>query len=78
MPLATILNAKTFRFLFWNPNLKQLAPGLRGGVSTSVAGLYYVGLYGQRSFASATIPGVGADARYVVGKLKAKLKKMDQ
>ncbi|OMD04107.1 FAD-dependent oxidoreductase [Paenibacillus sp. FSL R5-0636] len=36
------------------------------GVSTEVPGLYYVGLANQRSFASATIRGVGADAKYVV------------
>lgn len=36
------------------------------GVSTVVTGLYYVGLSGQRSFASATLRGVGRDANYVV------------
>jgi len=41
-------------------------PLQRAGVSTVVQGLYYVGLSGQRSIASATIRGVGADARYVV------------
>jgi putative flavoprotein involved in K+ transport len=37
-----------------------------GGVSTSVRGLYYVGISGQRSFASATLRGVGDDAAFVV------------
>lgn len=36
------------------------------GISTSIDGLYYVGLSGQRSLSSATIRGVGADAKYVV------------
>ncbi|MBT2756805.1 NAD(P)-binding domain-containing protein [Mesobacillus foraminis] len=44
------------------------------GVSTSVPGLYYVGLEGQRSFASATLRGVGSDARFVVRKLLPYLK----
>jgi putative flavoprotein involved in K+ transport len=43
------------------------------GVSTSEPGLYYVGLYGQRSFASATIRGVGSDAKYVVRQLHRNL-----
>ncbi len=37
-----------------------------GGISTAVAGLYYVGISGQRSFSSATLRGVGADAAFVV------------
>ncbi|MFN8373659.1 MAG: NAD(P)/FAD-dependent oxidoreductase [Anaerolineae bacterium] len=45
-----------------------------GGISTSVAGLYYVGISGQRSFASATLRGVGADAAYVIRDLKRYLK----
>ncbi|MFF2447802.1 flavin-containing monooxygenase [Neobacillus sp. NPDC058068] len=45
-----------------------------GGVSTSVQGLYYVGLEGQRSFSSATLRGVGSDAQYVVRKLVRYLK----
>lgn len=35
------------------------------GVSTVVSGLYFLGLSGQRSFASATLRGVGRDAKYV-------------
>ncbi len=41
-------------------------PLQRGGVSKTVDGLYFVGVFGQRSAASATLRGVGADARYVV------------
>ena len=41
----------------------------KGGVSSTVPGLYYLGLSGQRSFASATIRGVGSDAKYVVSHL---------
>lgn len=40
------------------------------GVSTSVPGLYYVGLPRQSSAASATLRGVGVDARRVVGRLR--------
>jgi putative flavoprotein involved in K+ transport len=42
----------------------------RGGVSTSVPGLYYVGLPRQRNVASATLRGVGVDAQFVVGQLQ--------
>ncbi|CAG9623618.1 NAD(P)/FAD-dependent oxidoreductase [Sutcliffiella rhizosphaerae] len=40
------------------------------GISTSVPGLYYVGLEGQRTFASATLRGVGPDAKFIVRKLR--------
>jgi putative flavoprotein involved in K+ transport len=40
-----------------------------GGVSTTVRGLGYVGLEGQRGLASATLRGVGRDAQYVVRRL---------
>ncbi|TDE33937.1 NAD(P)-binding domain-containing protein [Actinomadura sp. 6K520] len=45
------------------------APRHRAGISTAVPGLGYVGLEWQRSFASATLRGVGADARYVLTRL---------
>ena len=41
----------------------------RHGVSTTVPGLGYVGLEFQRSFASATVRGVGRDAEFVLGRL---------
>lgn len=41
-----------------------------GGVSTTVPGLYYVGISGQRSHASATLRGSGADAAYVIRDLR--------
>jgi putative flavoprotein involved in K+ transport len=41
----------------------------RGGVSTSVPGLYYVGLARQRTYASATLRGVGADSEIIVAHL---------
>lgn len=41
----------------------------RAGVSVTTPGLYYVGLPGQRTFSSATLRGVGADATYVVDHL---------
>lgn len=40
------------------------------GISTTESGLYYVGLVGQRNFASATLRGAGADARYIVNHLR--------
>ena len=44
-------------------------PLQRAGTSTTVPGLYYVGLSGQRNFASATLRGVGPDAAVVVEQL---------
>jgi putative flavoprotein involved in K+ transport len=49
-----------------------------GGISTTANGIYYVGISGQRSFASATLRGVGADAAYVVHDLKRYLKTSTQ
>jgi putative flavoprotein involved in K+ transport len=40
-------------------------PVQKAGIGT-LAGLYFVGLSGQRSLSSATLRGVGADARYVI------------
>lgn len=45
----------------------------KAGIS-KIPGLYFVGLEGQRSFASATLRGVGADARFVVKKILKHLK----
>ena len=42
----------------------------RAGVSTALPGLGYVGLQHQRSFASATIRGVGRDAAHVLRRLQ--------
>ncbi|MBB3053017.1 putative flavoprotein involved in K+ transport [Prauserella isguenensis] len=44
-------------------------PRQKRGVSTTHLGLGYVGLEWQRSFASATLRGVGRDARYVTRRL---------
>ncbi len=44
------------------------------GVAQSIKGLYVVGMPWQRSHASATIRGVGEDARFVVKHLQAYLK----
>jgi putative flavoprotein involved in K+ transport len=63
----TILLATGYR-----PALSYLDPaelGHRRGISTVHPGLGYVGLEWQRSFASATLRGVGRDARYVVRRL---------
>jgi putative flavoprotein involved in K+ transport len=54
---------------------KEGKPLQKGGVSTVVRGLYYMGLYGQRNFSSATLRGVGMDARYIVNKLEHSLNK---
>jgi putative flavoprotein involved in K+ transport len=43
----------------------------RQGISTTVPGLAYVGLEWQRSFGSATLRGVGRDARFVVRRLRS-------
>jgi hypothetical protein len=43
------------------------------GVSTTVPGLGYVGLPGQTGFASATVRGVGPDARRVIRRLRRQL-----
>jgi len=51
------------------------SPLQAAGISTTVPGLYYVGLEGQRSFASATLRGVGPDAKFVVRKLLRHLKR---
>jgi putative flavoprotein involved in K+ transport len=63
----------------YRPNLAFLAgtaaldadgrPAHRGGVSTTVAGLGYVGLEWQRSVSSATLRGVGRDAAHVLARL---------
>lgn len=63
----------------YRPDLDYLAPlGAlgpgghplhRGGVSTACPGLAYVGLEWQRSLASASLRGVGRDARHVASRL---------
>lgn len=73
--IDTIILATGYR-----PNLAYLAglgaldprgrPLQKRGRSTTVPGLYYVGLSGQRNFASATLRGVGADAEVVVGRVE--------
>jgi len=45
----------------------------RHGVSLNVTGLYFVGLSNQRTFASATLRGVGPDAAVVVRHLTRQL-----
>ncbi|OLF09699.1 FAD-dependent oxidoreductase [Actinophytocola xinjiangensis] len=63
----TILLATGYR-----PALSYLDPADRGhrkGISTTSPGLGFVGLEWQRSFASATLRGVGRDARHVVRRL---------
>ena len=43
--------------------------GIRSGVSTKAPGLYFVGFSGQRSFSSATLRGVGRDAKFVAKRI---------
>ena len=74
-PVDTVIFATGYR-----PSLDYLTllgaldpdgnPCHRGGMSRYVPGLYYLGLFGQRSHASATIRGVGRDARYIVNRLQ--------
>jgi putative flavoprotein involved in K+ transport len=62
----------------YEPNLDFLAnlgvvdsdgqPQQKAGIG-KLAGLYFVGLSGQRSIASATLRGVGADAHYIISHL---------
>lgn len=64
----------------FRPNVPYLAetgaldseqrPLHRDGISTTVPGLYYVGLSYQRSHASATLRGVGADAAFIMKSLQ--------
>ncbi len=72
-PVDTIIYATGYRPHL--PYMKLLGaldgegmPLQKAGIS-SIPGLYFVGLEGQRSFASATLRGVGEDAEYVVKKL---------
>lgn len=63
----TILLATGYR-----PALTYLDPAARAyarGLSTVHTGLGFVGMEWQRSFASATLRGVGRDARYIVRRL---------
>jgi len=46
----------------------------RAGVSVAIPGLYFLGLPAQRTIASATLRGVGADAEYVVRHLRRYLR----
>lgn len=77
-PVDAVIFATGYR-----PNLDFLAPlnelqadgypKQREGISTHTSGLYYVGLSMQRSHASATIRGVGADAAHVVKHIRQAL-----
>lgn len=74
-PADTVLFATGYRpNLAYLADLGAFAPDGRvlqtQGRSTSVPGLYYVGLSRQRSVASATLRGVGPDARVVVEHLR--------
>ena len=45
----------------------------RGGVSTTIPGLYFLGMPSQRNFASATIRGAGRDAKRIARHLRKHL-----
>ena len=72
----------------YRPNLDYLAdldavdvdgqPGHRRGMSTLVPGLAYVGLSNQRTYASATIRGVGPDAAHVVQQVQRYLRDVER
>ncbi|WP_149256798.1 NAD(P)/FAD-dependent oxidoreductase [Actinomadura sp. K4S16] len=53
-------------------------PRHRGGASLTHPGLGYVGLEWQRSFASATLRGVAADARHVLTRLRKQRRTTDR
>ncbi|MFI0411757.1 flavin-containing monooxygenase [Actinomadura sp. 3N508] len=74
-PVDVVLLATGFRpSVGFLEELGALAEGDQplhhGGVSTTHPGLGYVGLEWQRCFASATLRGVGADARHVLTRLR--------
>ena len=73
-PVDAVILATGYRpsldFLAGTPALGEHGEPLhRAGVSTTVPGLGYVGLEFQRSFRSATVRGVGPDARRVIRRL---------
>lgn len=79
-PVDTVIFATGYRpnfaYLYSTGSLdKEGRPLQTAGISTSVPGIYFVGLEGQRSFSSATLRGVGRDAEYVVQKLLKHLRK---
>ncbi len=73
-PVDTVIFATGYK-----PNLAYLhdilgeagAQDTQGGISHTAPGLYYVGFSGQRSFSSATLRGVGADAKYITSQMKS-------
>lgn len=80
-PFDAVIFATGFR-----PNFPYLAPLeqaldvhgnalQRHGISSSVSGLYYAGIAGQRTFSSATLRGVGTDAAYIVRDLARSLRR---
>jgi hypothetical protein len=84
-PFQSLMDCKEtqYKTVIPNPPFRALSrpknPYCREANSTILSaiipkGLYYVGLSWQRSFSSATIRGVGADAKYVVKHLNRLLK----
>jgi hypothetical protein len=70
LPPAIISSTLDCILRFWKPGPHQPVPGR----SLSVLGLFYVGLSFQRTYASATIRGVGPDAALVVRQLQHRLR----
>lgn len=78
-PVDTVIFATGYRpYLLYLQAIGALdaegRPLHKAGIS-AVPGLYYVGLEGQRSFASATLRGVGPDAQFIVKRLMYHLKR---
>ncbi|MCD1629285.1 flavin-containing monooxygenase [Marinobacter shengliensis] len=78
VPFDTLLLATGFhsapRFLEGLDGLdRATASRHKGGVATHISGLYFVGQPWQRSHASATLRGVGADAAFVVKNILSSL-----
>lgn len=64
-----------FRYFEHTKALNQNGePIHRSGISQTVPGLYYLGLSGQRSLASAALRGVSSDANFIVNHAKKYLK----
>jgi len=77
-PVDSIILATGYRFQpdylvglgAWNAEAQVLQ---RSGRSLTVPGLFYVGLSFQRTYASATLRGVGPDAMLVVRQIQHRL-----
>lgn len=80
LPIDTLLLATGFSHLpnymnGLNEDDSSIIMQQENGIATTIQGLYFVGMPWQRSHASATLRGVGEDARYVVKHLQRYVKR---